>query len=120
MGKFSKKWKYFIKDIEKKYCNQVSDIIYDKWNMNGKDYELEEVFTWIKNILEKICVDQKNYGIYIRVHSFRTWYIIRIGGYGNISPSVEQSVYEISVGNLIRIENNEKKEFLITAACTNL
>ena len=64
--------------------------------------------------------DQKNYGIYIRVHSFRAWYIIRIGGYGNISPSVEQSVNEISVGNLIRIENNEKKEFLITAACTNL
>ena len=61
MEKIDQKWEYFIKDIEKKYCNQVSDIIYDKWNMNGKDYELEEVFTWIKNILEKICVDQKNY-----------------------------------------------------------
>lgn len=108
------------KEVEEKYYTQVSDIIYDKWNMKGKGYELEEVFTWIKNIIDKICVDKNNYGIYIRVHLFRAWYIIRIGGYGNISSSIEQSVNEISVGKLIHIENIEKREFLITAACSEL
>lgn len=120
MGKCSQKWEYFIKKIEKKYYNQVSNIIYDKYNMKGKGSESEEVFAWIENILERICVDQENYDIYVRVHSFREWYIIRIGGYGNISSSVERSVNEILAGNLLRIDNNEKGEFLITAARTNL
>ena len=115
MNDVEKIMKDFLKKINRKFPQMNTNVMYDQWNIQGNERKLKWVIQWIEKILLELYVDKSIQEVYIRLHRFRSWYVIRISGHGNITLGMEQVLYQISGKNMIFISAN-KERFLITAA----
>lgn len=117
MNDVKEELEYFMKKIGTKHPNKITNLIYDYWNLKEGERKLEDVLQWIEKILEELFLDKKIRDVYIRLHRFHNWYVIRLGGYGSITLDIEQSLYQISGEKMLFVSNIDKDIFVIKAAC---
>ncbi len=107
MNDVEKIMKNFLEKINRKFPQINTNLMYDQWNIQGNERKLKEVIQLIEKILLELYVDKSIQEVYIRLHRFRSWYVIRISGHGNITLGMKQALYQISGENMIFISTNK-------------
>lgn len=107
------------KKIEQKYplCN--IEWFYDIQNLSNQDGKDEKIKLKLYKIMEILCCSEKNTHIYIRIHKYKVWYIVRILIEKNVSQEFIYKMHKQMEEDMDIInEVCEKKSTLIKVIIT--
>lgn len=94
------KWE---KKLHTRFANHKIELLYDKENVKNRFdvfYKCEKI---LMEVFEYLCKTEKEVHLYLRIHFFREWIVIRIAGNKRLSQDAKKRIKKVSQNGLLTI-----------------